>query len=199
MLTMKEINFKDDFNAILHVFACGKGSDGSRRVELGWPQWDWKARFWTSIPVNYYEASCIDGVCKNCFNDNGLIRIVFNNHRLSAGDLKVEFTAYIPDDIYPDGDEIHVVPGDSGIKLVRGRGECPSDIEMALLLPALKGEKGDKGADAVVCGHIEVETDRGIYRIPVASQEVTFTETDAPGTCYGYYGDDNFCIGEWDT
>lgn len=195
---MKAINYNDDFSCILHVWACGHGSDEESRVELGWPQWNWRARFYTTQKVNYYEASCIDGVCTNCFNDNGRIRVIFNQHRLSAGELHVKFTAYLPNDLYPDGDEVHVVPGDSGITLVRGRGDCPSAAEAELLLPFIKGDKGEKGEDAVVCGHIEVETDRGTYRIPVATQEVTFTEAEAPETYYGYYGDDNFCIGEWD-
>lgn len=141
---MKAINYNDDFSCILHVWACGHGSDEESRVELGWPQWNWRARFYTTQKVNYYEASCIDGVCTNCFNDNGRIRVIFNQHRLSAGELHVKFTAYLPDDLYPDGDEVHVVPGDSGITLVRERGDCPSEVEIALLLPFIKGDKGDK-------------------------------------------------------
>lgn len=141
---MKAINYNDDFSCILHVWACGHGSDEESRVELGWPQWNWRARFYTTQKVNYYEASCIDGVCTNCFNDNGRIRVIFNQHRLSAGELHVKFTAYLPDDLYPDGDEVHVVPGDSGITLVRERGDCPSAVEAELLLPFIKGDKGDK-------------------------------------------------------
>lgn len=141
---MKAINYNDDFSCILHIWACGHGSDEESRVELGWPQWNWRARFYTTQKVNYYEASCIDGVCTNCFNDNGRIRVIFNQHRLSAGELHVKFTAYLPDDLYPDGDEVHVVPGDSGITLVRGRGDCPSAAEAELLLPFIKGDKGDK-------------------------------------------------------
>ena len=199
---MKRINYKSDFDFILHLYSClvdsdGKEVEGSRK-EQGWPDYDWRALIYTSVKSNGFTASCVGGVATNCYNDNGKIHVVVDGHHIGPGQLRVEFTAELPREIYPDGAQRKVFTQPVAIELVSGHGDCPSAVEAELLLPFIKGDKGEKGEDAVVCGHIEVETDRGTYRIPVATQKVTFTEAEGPETYYGYYGDDNFCIGEWD-
>ncbi len=78
------VNAKSDFDFILKLF-CGCAKDGGEPQEIGWPGFDWTARFWTWSPANAYTVSCIGGVCTNCFNDNGRIHAVFDNHRLSKG------------------------------------------------------------------------------------------------------------------
>lgn len=139
---MKKKNYKSDFDIILHLLTCGGGDE---RREFGWPDFDWTARFYTSSKANAYTASCIDGVCDNCFSDNGQIHVVFNNHRLGVGVLNVEFYSELPNGIYPDGIQTEVSSQPLGIELVSGRGDCGTISEVEVMLPYIKGEKGDKG------------------------------------------------------
>lgn len=145
---MRRINYKSDFDFILHLYSClvdaeGKEVKGSRK-ELGWPDYDWTAKFWTASKANAYTASCIGGECVNCREDNGMIRIVVNDHHMGPGQLKVEFRAELPDGLYPDGYQRNVVPEPLCIELVVGKGDLPTEIEAELLLPCIKGDKGDK-------------------------------------------------------
>jgi len=135
---MKKINYKSDFDFILRLRSCSG-------EEIGWPEYNWTARFWTSQKVNAFVVSCTDGVCENCYNDNGLIHVVMNNHRLSAGVLKIEFVSELPNGIYPDESERVVVPLPLDIELIRAAAPCPENFEVELLMPLVKGEKGDKG------------------------------------------------------
>lgn len=134
---MKEKNFLEDFRLALRLYACTM--DGEQKEEIGFPDYDFRAVFYTDgNKANAYTASCIGGKCTNCFNDNGRVCVVFNNHRLGLGVLNVEFTAYIPDGYYPDGDQRSVVPAPLDVKLVRHATPCPKDIEVDLMLPYIQ-------------------------------------------------------------
>ena len=130
-------NYQSDFNFILKLYTVLKDKDGKEvsRTELSWPDYDWTAKFWTSSKPNAYTASCIGGVCTNCRNSDGKVLIVVNDHHMGLGTLKVDFKAEFPRELYPDGSERNVVPGDLDIELVRGAGDFPSDFEAELLLP----------------------------------------------------------------
>lgn len=134
---MKEKNFLEDFRLALRLYACSM--DGEQKEEIGFPDYDFRAVFYTDgNKANAYTASCIGGKCTNCFNDNGRVCVVFNNHRLGLGVLNVEFTAYIPDGYYPDGDQRSVVPAPLDVKLVRHASPCPKDIEVDLMMPYIQ-------------------------------------------------------------
>ena len=135
-------NYQSDFNFILKLYTVLKDKDGKEvsRTELSWPDYDWTAKFWTSSKPNAYTASCIGGVCTNCRNSDGKVLIVVNDHHMGLGTLKVDFKAELPRELYPDGSERNVVPGDLDIELVRGAGDFPSDFEAELLLPYIKGD-----------------------------------------------------------
>ncbi len=135
---IRRVNAKSDFDFILKLF-CGCAKEGGEPQEIGWPEFDWTARFWTWSPANAYSVSCIGGVCTNCFNDNGRIHAVFDNHRLSPGKLHCELSADIPASIYPDGRRREVLPQPVGIELVSGAGDCGcvGETEVELTLPAV--------------------------------------------------------------
>ena len=130
---MTKINYKSDFDFILKL-KDGAGHD------LGFPDYGWEAMFWTSSKASPFKASCFGGVCKNCYDDEGQIHIVADNHNLGIGTLKVEFRAELPREIYPDDYQRNVMPEPLGIELIREKGELPSEIEAELLLPYIKGE-----------------------------------------------------------
>ena len=129
-------NYQSDFDAIINIKTCND-------KDLGFPTYDWEAIFYTSASASTYTASSIKGVTTNCFDDNGKIHVVFNNHGLQSGDLMVKFISHLPNDIYPDKDEIVVSPQKTGIKLVRGAGCCGTIEDIQLVMPYIKGDKGD--------------------------------------------------------
>lgn len=129
-------NYQSDFDAIINIKTCND-------KDLGFPPYDWEAIFYTSASASTYTASSIKGVTTNCFDDNGKIHVVFNNHGLQSGDLMVKFISHLPNDIYPDKDEIIVSPQKTGIKLVRGAGYCGTIEDIQLVMPYIKGDKGD--------------------------------------------------------
>ena len=128
---MKPINYKSDFDVILHLETCVHNDDGTiERKDVAFPDHDFVATFWTASKVNTFVASCIGGVMTNCFNDNGRIHVVFDNHRLSRGRLMVELHTLLPNGIYADGIQDIYEPHPLDIELVADAGECPSRIEV---------------------------------------------------------------------
>lgn len=130
---MRKINYKSDFDFILRLTDC-------RGEDVGVPDFDWTARFYTAASADAFVASCREGVYSNCFDDNGQLHIVCDGHGLPSGTLLCEFTAELPNGIYPDGSERIVSPQAIGIELVRGKGDCSTEAEAELLLPMLKGD-----------------------------------------------------------
>lgn len=137
---MRKINYKSDFDFLLKLKDCHGNP-------LGFPTWDWQAKFYTTSKVNAYEASCIGGECINCYNDKDEVHIVCDNHRLGPGTLNMEFTSIFANDIYGDGDRKVVSPIALDIELVREMGQCVADAEIAITMPYVKGENGRDGKD----------------------------------------------------
>lgn len=136
-----ERNYKSDFNFILRLKRCVKHEDGTcSKEDVGWPEYDWTAVFWTSNRATTYTASCRGGVLTNCVNDGGRICVVFKNHRLSCGRLKVEFHSELPNGLYPDGIENLYEPQPLDVELVSGAGDCPTEMEVEVMLPYVKGK-----------------------------------------------------------
>ncbi len=134
---MKKINYKSDFDFFLHLQSCIRNENGTCSTEdVGWPDFDWTASFWTSSKANRFVVSCRGGVCHNCFNDNGRIHVVANSHGLGNGMLNVEVFAEFPNEIYPDGFERVVTPMPLDIELVTGAGNCGVDADAEVVLPA---------------------------------------------------------------
>lgn len=130
---IKRINYKSDFDFVARLMVSA--TDGTI-TDIGFPSYDWEMRI--SSGCNGYTqfvASAKGGKLKNCVNDNGQLRIVCDNHGLRVGKLFAEFYAYLPNDIYPDGEQLIVNPQEIGIELVADAGDEPTDIEIQLALP----------------------------------------------------------------
>ena len=142
---MKKINYKSDFDFIAKLTATNANGES---VEVGFPDYDFELIITSGCngySTRSFVASSIGGVTKNCFNDNGQLHIVCDNHKLNVGELFGEFKAYLPNDIYPDGTQLNVEPQSLGIELVVGASDTPTTAEIEFVLPYAKGEKGDKG------------------------------------------------------
>lgn len=133
IITLQSVNHRSDFDLLLHLYA----RDGN---EIGFPECDWKAEFSTWSPANAFIASCCGGVCTNCYNDGGVIHVVFNGHKLGPGVLKVRFTLENPNGIYGDGTERIVTPATLGVELVREAAacQCPQTFSADVYLSVLR-------------------------------------------------------------
>lgn len=129
---MREVNYRSDFDFILRLSDC-RGDD------IGFPDYDWEARFYTrGNRANAYVASCKGGECVNCFNDGGRVHVVVNSPRLGLGELFVDFKASLPNSIYPDEHQDEMAPLSTGIELVRGAAPCPCSADVELMLPYVR-------------------------------------------------------------
>ena len=138
-------NYKSDFDIILTLKTCVRHEDGTcSKRDVGWPEHDWVATFRTDNGLREYVASRKGDTLVNCFNDNGRIHVVFNNHRLGKGVLCVDFHSEIPNAIYPDGIQDLYEPQPLDIELVDGPGDCAGAAEVEVLLPYIKGDRGEK-------------------------------------------------------
>ncbi|MBD5367262.1 MAG: hypothetical protein HDR82_09765 [Bacteroides sp.] len=138
------VNYKSDFDFLLLLNTCVRQDDGScTKRPIGWPDYDWEATFWTSNKAITFKASRHGDRLTNCFNDNGHIHIVCNSHHLGCGTLNVDFRSVLPNGLYADGSEDLFEPRLLDIQLVPGPGDCPHASEVELLLPYIKGDKGD--------------------------------------------------------
>lgn len=128
---MRRINYKSDFDFVLHL------SD-ARGEEIGWPDCDWKLAIWSVSRDRSLVASCVDGDCCNCFNDDGKIHIIADNHRLGVGRLKCELVMEIPDGRYPDGYQRMVLRRRLDVELVAGDSDCkPCMCDVTVDVPVL--------------------------------------------------------------
>lgn len=125
---MAKINYKSDFDFIL-TLRDAQGND------IGFPDFDWEARFWTFSPVLSMTASSRGGECINCFNDNGKIHVVVNAPALGCGRLHAEVVTHTANDIYPDGERTLYTPDVLDIELVSGRGDTEMTANAVLRLP----------------------------------------------------------------
>lgn len=126
-------NFKEEFDAILTV-RDGRGTD------IGFPAFDFRAVFYTNEPARCYTASCIGGECVNCHNDGDKIHVVFNRHGLLPGIIKCRFESLLPNGIYPDGNRCVPVVEPLNIELTFDASDMPSEVEIAITIPAFKGD-----------------------------------------------------------
>ena len=134
---MKKINYKSDFD-LLATMKCYDTS--GKEIEIGFADYDWELDLYTGCG-NYapkvYKVSYIGGKATNCFNDNGKVHIVCDNHNLNLGVLNGTIKAKIPNAIYPDGTQLIVSPLSFAIELVADGGDTPSPIEVEIMLPYL--------------------------------------------------------------
>lgn len=135
---MKKINYKSDFDFVLKLVSCVKAEDGTiTKTDVGFPDHDWTATFWTSSKANAYVASSKGGVLTNCFNDDGQIHVVCNAHKLGVGELKCEYHAALPNVMYPDGSCDVYEPQELDIELWAGQSDCPTEMVVEMGLSAM--------------------------------------------------------------
>jgi uncharacterized coiled-coil DUF342 family protein len=131
-----KVNYKSDFDFTANFKAFGQGGE----VEIGFANYDWEIVLTTGcshLASKGYVVSYKGGVCTNCFNDNGKVHIVMNDHKLGVGQLQGVVKANIPNPIYPDGHQLLMHNMVLPFELVTDNGDAPSEVEVEILLPYL--------------------------------------------------------------
>lgn len=159
-----KLNYKSDFDFILTLY--GENGDS-----IGFPTYDWEAYIYTASKAYKYKASCHGGECVNCFNDNGKIHIVANNHGLPVGALHIDFYSYLPNSLYPDGTERVVQPIDTDIELVSGAGDDAEGGDAEVIIPYAIVTSYDI-AKANGYGGTMTEYNEALTRLPELKAEV---------------------------
>lgn len=167
-------NYKSDFDFIMRVKDC-------QGQEIGFPTFDWTAKIWTNNIANAYSVSCVGGDMVNCFNDNGQIHVVCDNHRLGTGKVNVEFHAMLPNEIYKDGKQDIYNVQDVDIELIKGNA-CEGTLEADVSIPVLQngGGKTEKPKKPIIVG-------RAIGR----NAEVGDRYFNSAGVCLKYFSEEN--------
>lgn len=142
---IRKINYKSDFDFILDIKVCtGLDAEGnSEYAPLGFPDYDFEGVIHCGARTPSYRFGKKGNLTVNCFNDDGRIHVVCDNHGLPPGRLSVEFRSNIHNDIYSNGRKLLVSPFHIDIELVPGPGDCPSIPEIAMVLPFVRGEPMD--------------------------------------------------------
>lgn len=169
------VNYRSEFDLFLRL----RDKAGN---DLGWPSFDWRAEFYTWSPAAAFTASCIGGVCTNCREDNGRIRVIFDNHHLTHGRLHVRFTAELPDSDYPDGLRRHVVPATLAVELVKGPAtcQCPQTVEADIYLSVLRDSDVADAILRVVNEQLALILGRGPADFRPATAPATAAQGAAP-------------------
>lgn len=131
--TVRRVYYKDDLDFYMTLIDCDDEN-------IGVPDFDWRARLWTSSKMNYVTVSSIGGELTNCRIDDGRIHVIVDSHHLMPGKLHIDFEALIPNELYPDGTRRTVVPGIVPIELTADKAPCPSAMEIELMLPYVRGK-----------------------------------------------------------
>lgn len=132
---MRNINYREDFVLLIQLL-------NHKGEPVGVPDVDFSIRFYSGHTV--YTVGCQDGEFIRCAPmDDGRLRVIFDNHGLSPVKELVGHATYrIPDSLMPDG--IRDLPQTihTGVCLTVGPSDRPSEAEVSVMLPFIKGEPG---------------------------------------------------------
>lgn len=132
--TVRRVYYKDDLDFYMTLLDCDDEN-------IGVPDFDWRARLWTSSKMNYVTVSSVGGVKTNWRDEgDGRIHVVVDNPGLMPGDVHIDFEALLPNETFADGTRKLVKPFTAPIRLTRDCAPCPSAMEIELMLPYVRGK-----------------------------------------------------------
>lgn len=165
---MKQINYKSDFK----LFEKGE-------LHAAPFEYVYSTTFGKS-----YKASYLDGVYTNCrLLDDGRLMVVFDNHELSPGILRVTRRYYLTDSGYHDG-ICHLVSKEgTGVILTDGKtDDC--DVEVQIPPHYMQGEQGVPGKDMTWDSMAEEQRTGLIQEVTSHVEDTMITSTSISDTEY---------------
>lgn len=132
---VRKIHYKDDFELTVKVI------DARGRVLPIADGWDFAVTVTTSRLGAKYKAGRHGGVCTGCHVEpDGSLHVMVDNHNLIPGKVSIDVSFDIPQSLYPDGAQHISVKCDDVVELVYEKSDLPSDLEIELQLPTIKGD-----------------------------------------------------------
>lgn len=169
---MQKINYLSDFDFILDIYDA-KGE------EVGIPDYDFTAVIYTTAKSNGWTISQKRGKLSGCYNDGGKLHVVCDNHSMQPGKLKIDFTAELPNGIYPDyrQRQFWSAPIDD-IELVADQGDAPNET-VAEVIPPYAYTSAYKLAKAAGYTGTEGEYTEALNKMPEVVNECNNAVNDA--------------------
>lgn len=137
----RRVNYESDFDFML--WFVREGADGE--PERFFPDYDFTGVLSSGRRFLFSRKG---GRYVNCRREGDGLRVVCDNHGLAPGGVWLKVVAELPDGIYPDGFRREVSDGPAGIELVRGNGDSPTEMEVALTVPFVFRSAYDMAVDA---------------------------------------------------
>ncbi len=137
----RRVNYESDFDFML--WFVREGPDGE--PERFFPDYDFTGVLSSGRRFLFSRKG---GRYVNCRREGDGLRVVCDNHGMAPGGVWLKVVAELPDGIYPDGFRREVSNAPSGIELVRGSGDGPTEMEVALTVPFVFRSAYDMAVDA---------------------------------------------------
>lgn len=115
---------------LVQVVDCRSGFDFALELEthdgelVAFPPWDFTLALYVAGRAARYVVGQRGGVLTGCYEDDGRVHVVADDHGLPPGRLRGLLTCMLPDPTYPDGIHEAVTDFDTGIELRAGT-VCP--------------------------------------------------------------------------
>lgn len=137
---MRYINYKDDFELEIRLTDLQSNA-------YGIPPFDFEIRLLSG--GRSYSAGRKNGELYNIrhsMRGDEWLTVVADNHGLfPCKEIIAQLTLQIPNEDYPDGHQQIVRKYRTGVSLTIAESDIPTDAEIEILMPFIKGEKGDRG------------------------------------------------------
>ena len=124
---IQPINYRRSFSVTLYLKVGDTLLSGTSA--------NWRAIF-TTVGSKYYECYHRNGRLKNCvINDDGSIRILFENHELEVGVLWCEIGIISDDEEFKECRRDNLVRVPTGLELVSGYDDIGIDLDLDIVMP----------------------------------------------------------------
>lgn len=124
---LQPINYKRSFSFTMYLKVGNNVIEGDAA--------NWSAVF-TTTGANYYECYHRNGILKNCvLEEDGSIRVLFEEHDLEVGVLWCEIGIINDDEDFVNGRRDNVVRVPTGLELVSGYDDIGIDLDLDIVMP----------------------------------------------------------------
>ena len=121
---METIDIGNKTGGILRINRKSDFPLGIRLTEGGFPDCDFTLRATSGSGFTVFKAERRNGICTHCKVSDGQLVVIFDNHNLGKGRVKIEVFIDFPDDNFSDGYRRECFTAMSNIELVDDNGDA---------------------------------------------------------------------------